>query len=391
MLKQYLVKDKYSLLILLVSFVVSSYTLDCLYMLPGLGWLFVNKQLLLFKGNKVDNDFLLLAFTIITYSALAIMNNNIAMKTVITRSLPAVFFYVVGFNLVRKNRNATYWYVFLLFVASFTALSNIYVGLMDSVKHGFITPERMFGDDSDDFSQSTSLISTELIPIISCIGLYFDNPSMIAYKRLRWFGIILAIFGELCAVHYVSRAGILMLGISALVGLIYRSGFNRKTVFFILATIIAFVLFLQSDAYMVFELKNETGGDITTGNGRDERMLYWLGRVVESPMGIPNWLNTYYISAWAHNFWIDFAKECGWIPGIALVIFSLKNLYYVLKIAFIQKINKSVAHLVLLLGIAFFLALFTEPTMQGAPLLMFTYFIFCGIVKSIYKYGEESK
>ena len=148
---------------------------------------------------------------------------------------------------------------------------------------------------------------------------------------------------------------------------------------------------MQTDAYAVFELKNEMGGDLATGNGRDERMLYWLNRIIENPIGIVNWQNQYTQYSWAHNFWIDFTKECGIIPGIALVFFSLRNLYYVARIVFNRDINKSVAHLVLLLGIAYFLTLFTEPTMQGAPLLMFSYLFFCGIVRSIYKNGKGIK
>ena len=145
---------------------------------------------------------------------------------------------------------------------------------------------------------------------------------------------------------------------------------------------------MHSDAYTAFQLKNEIGGDITTGNGRDVRMLYWLEEILKNPLGVANLNNKFNIFPWAHNFWLDFTKECGLIPGIALVFFSLRNLYYVVRISLRRNMNKSVAQLILLLGIAYFLALFTEPTMQGAPLLMFSYFMFCGALKSIYKLGK---
>lgn len=389
MLKKYLIQNNYSLLILLVSFIISSYMMNYWFMLPCIFLLFLNKQIGFVQKGKIDADLLLLTFTFATYSIIALLNNNTNLTTILTRSTPAVLFFAIGYNLTNKNKDTTYWYFILLLVAFFTSIINIYNGLIDTVQNGFIVPERMFGADKDEFEQTTSLICSEIIPTIACIGLFFDNPSYVNNKKLRWFGIILAILGELCAIHYVSRAGILIMGVSVILGLLYRSKFNLRTISFLIITFAAYLYFLQSDAYAVFELKNETGGDLATGNGRDERMLYWLGRIMESPLGIADWKNQYSLHSWAHNFWLDFTKECGLIPGIALVYFSLRNLYFVARIALRRKMNKSVAQLVLLLGIAYFLTLFTEPTMQGAPLLMYSYLFFCGITKSIYKNGEK--
>ena len=389
MLKKYFTQNNYSLLILLVSFIISSYMMNYWFMLPSIFLLFLNKQIGFVQKGKIDADLLLLTFTFASYSIIALSNNNTNLTTIVTRSTPAVLFFAIGYNLANKNKEATYWYFILLLTAFFTSIVNIYNGFIDTMQNGFIVPERMFGVYKDEFAQTTSLICSELIPTIALIGLFFDNPSYVNNKKLRWFGIILAILGELCAIHYVSRAGILIMGISVILGLLYRSKFNIRTNFFIIVTLLAYLYFLQSDAYAVFELKNETGGDLATGNGRDVRMLYWLGRIKESPFGVENWINQYSLHSWAHNFWLDFTKECGWIPGIALVFFSLRNLYYIARIALRRKMNKSVTQLVLLLGIAYFLTLFTEPTMQGAPLLMFSYLFFCGITKSIYKNGEK--
>lgn len=388
MLKKYLTQDKNSLLILLVSFIISSY-MNYWFMLPSIFLLFLNKQIGFVQKGKIDTDLLLLTFTFATYSIIALLNNNTNLTTIVTRSIPAVLFFAIGYNLTNKNKEATYWYFILLLTASFTSIVNIYNGFIDTMQNGFIVPERMFGADRDEFAHTTSLICSELIPIIALVGLFFDNSGYVNNKKLRWFGIILAILGELCAIHYVSRAGILIMGISVILGLLYRSKFNIKTIFFIIVTLLVYLYFVQSDAYAVFELKNETGGDLATGNGRDVRMLYWLEEISKSPMGITGWQYRYNVYSWAHNFWLDFTKECGWIPGIALIFFSLRNLYYIVRIALRRKMNKSVAQLVLLLGIAYFLTLFTEPTMQGAPLLMFSYLFFCGITKSIYKNGEK--
>lgn len=389
MLKKYLAKNNNSLLILLVSFIISSYMMNYWFMLPGLGLLMLNKQVKINSAGKIDNDFMLLSFAFITYSTFAFINNNINLTTIVTLSLPAVLFFAVGFNLASKNKNANYWYLTLLLAAFFTSFINIYNSLLDTAQNGFIVPERMFGDNKEDFELTTSLICSELIPTIACIGLFFDKPNFIDNKRLRKFAIVLGLLAGLCAIHYVSRAGILIMVLSVIIGLLYRFKFNSRTIFFIVVTLVAYLYFLQSDAYSVFELKNETGGDLATGNGRDERMQYWFDRIKDSPFGVENWANQYSLHGWAHNFWLDFTKECGWIPGLALVFFSLRNLYFVACIAFRRKINKSVSHLVLLLGIAYFLTLFTEPTMQGTPLLMFSYLFFCGITKSIYKNGEK--
>ncbi len=389
MLKKYLRQNNYSLLILLVSFIISSYTMNYWFMLPCIFLLFLNKQIDFVQKGKIDADLLLLTFTFASYSIIALLNNNTNLTTIVTRSIPAVLFFAIGHNLASKNRDTTYWYFILLLTAFFTSIINIYNGLIDTIQNGFIAPERMFGADKDEFAQTTSLICSELIPTIACIGLFFDKPSMINNKSLRWIGVIFAILGELCAIHYVSRAGMLIMVLSIVIALLYRMKFNFKSILFLIISLVAFLFFLQSDAYAVFELKNETGGSLATGNGRDVRMLYWLEEISKSPMGITGWQYRYNVYSWAHNFWLDFTKECGWIPGIALVFFSLRNLYYIARIALRRKMNKSVVQLVLLLGIAYFLTLFTEPTMQGAPLLMFSYLFFCGIIKGIYKNGEK--
>ena len=336
MIKKYLTQNNYSLLVLFVSFIISSYMMNYWFMLPGVILLLLNNQATLVQKGKIDTDLLLLLFTFTTYSIIALINNNINLTTIVTRSVPAVLFFAIGYNFTSKNRDTTFWYFILLLTAFFTSIINIYNGLIDTAQNGFIAPERMFGADKEEFAQTTSLICSELIPTIALIGLFFDKPTMINDKKLRWFGIGLAILGELCAIHYVSRAGILIMALSIIMSFLYRSKFNFRTLFFLIITIVAYIYFLQSDAYAVFELKNETGGDLATGNGRDVRMLYWLEEISKSPMGITGWQYRYNVYSWAHNFWLDFTKECGWIPGIALALFSLRNIYYNVNIAFMR-------------------------------------------------------
>lgn len=383
MLRNYLFKNRGVLLILLATFVAGT--------LYSTHIIFVGIAILFFTGNfsfnskkNIDTDFALLVFIMLSYCLFASANNNVSFAMFSLRAIPSIALFSLGCNLVKRNENYEYWYAVLLVTAFLTGIANIYFGIDDTIKNGFIVPERMFGVDKDEFEHTTSLIASQLIPTIACVGLLYDTPS-IANKKLRWSAIFIGLIGTLCAMHYVSRAGILIMVLSVFISLLFRSRFNSRTIFFIIATIVAYIIFMQSDAYAAFELKNEIGGDISTGNGRDERMLYWLNRVMYNPMGIVNWANEYTLYPWAHNFWLDFTKECGIIPGLALVIFSIRNLYFVVRIALTSRVNKSVAHLILLLGIAYFLTLFTEPTMQGAPLLMFSYFMFCGAVKSIYK------
>ena len=385
MIKKFLLQNNYLLLILFTTFIISNYTNLPILVLPvSIIICFLTKKSKIIINGKIDSDLALLTFVFLSYILFALFNNNATIVTCILRCVPSIILFAIGYNLTQKNKDNNYIYFILLLTVSLTGIINIYYGLIDTIENGFIVPERMFGDDRDDFEFSTSLITSQVIRTIACVGLFFDNPSYIDNKRLRWFGIILAILGELCAMHYVSRAGILIMALSVIISLLYRFEFNFRTIFFILVTLFVYFYFLQSDAYAAFELKNEVGGDISTGNGRDVRMQYWLEEIRENPLGIANWKERYNQYSWAHNFWIDFTKECGWIPGFALVLFSLRNLYYIICIAFGDKVNKSIAQLILLLGISYTLTLFTEPTMQGTPLLMFSYFMFCGIVKGTY-------
>lgn len=384
MIKKFLLKDHYALLVLLFSFIISGLYTPWLIII-GIFILYLNGNIKFGKKGLIDSDFILLTFVFFSYFLFAYVNNNINIPTAILRTLPSIMLYLLGYNLIRKNQDVNYWYFLLITIALSAGVTSIYYSIDDTIRNGFIVPERMFGQDAEEFEHTTSLIASQLIPTIACIGLIFDNPCMIDNKSFKWFGIFFAILGVVGALHYVSRAGMIIIVLCIILSIIYRSKFNLKTFLFIILTIFTFLLFMQTDAYIAFQLKNETGGDITTGNGRDVRMLYWLEEILKNPLGVSNWNNKFNIYPWAHNFWLDFTKECGWIPGFALILFSLRNLYYIMVISFRCKKNKSVAHLILLLGIGYFLTLFTEPTMQGALLLMFNYFMFCGAVKRIYK------
>ena len=188
-----------------------------------------------------------------------------------------------------------------------------------------------------------------------------------------------------CALHFVSRTAIVVAFVSVYIGAIY-SFFSKETkgYWIYILIIVVFSLFLKSGFWDMMELKNKTT-ELMTGNGRLERMAYWMDEEgnIDSFYGVSDYNNKEY--KYAHNFWLDFIKLSGWMPGIALVLFSLLSLrdtWLVYKNKFISNNVKLVA---VSMTMAIILSFSVEPVFEGSPHSIYAYFILCGIMSALVK------
>lgn len=95
-------------------------------------------------------------------------------------------------------------------------------------------------------------------------------------------------------------------------------------------------------------------------------------------------------SNYAHNFFLDIAKEAGIIPFILYSIFYFGCILDVIKILKKGTIDISYKILVLSLLIGFTIAFFTEPLMQGQPILFSIFAFLTASVSTMTKqYGRR--
>lgn len=83
---------------------------------------------------------------------------------------------------------------------------------------------------------------------------------------------------------------------------------------------------------------------------------------------------------YAHNLWVDVAKEAGVIPFIFFVCFALLSIKEGIKLLVDKKMQvfDKIFFICTLLGL--FMVFFTEPIMQGSPI---TFTIFCFVVGGV--------
>lgn len=83
---------------------------------------------------------------------------------------------------------------------------------------------------------------------------------------------------------------------------------------------------------------------------------------------------------YAHNLWLDIAKETGIIPFIFYIAFSFISLVIIVRVYRDAQIDIGYKYVIVPVMLAFILAFFTEPIMQGSPI---SFSLFCFVVGGI--------
>lgn len=297
--------------------------------------------------------------------------------------VPSCMLFMIGRSVVLCRQEDSYYVGLFLAIGLCTGFYNIVVSISDMFRVGIFNID-VYADWRslrDDGFRTSSLIVADLEALISCFALYFVSSINVRLRTINKLGWVLALVAFVCALHFVSRTSVVIAIVSVLCGLIFmRSNKQRNTIWIFLGLLVAVYLFFNSGFWEMMSYKNEFG-ETLTGNGRTYRQLYWLGEVMKNPFGVANYRNQDVF--YAHNFWIDFAKDAGWIPGICLLWFSILNLKDAFGVIKSKKISSNVRMIVASMTAAFTLGFSVEPIFGGADNSMLAYFLFCGMVSSL--------
>lgn len=329
---------------------------------------------------KIPGAVGILAIIFVLFYINSQLTGFVTTANVIWYAIPSILGIIIGYNTFITKSNTSYYNLFdLLYVLAFSlAILNIFITVIDIYQIGLINPGRKLSILSgDDEVQTITSRTIELSLAISGISMLFFRNSA-AQKNIVNLYIITGVLAELCTLHYVSRTGIAILLVSIIIGLIYRYKLSLKFLLILLTLIAVTITFIaDSELYEVFAAREQYDNNIYDAGGRTERWAIGFDLLMN------NWYG-YQSSTWyAHNFWLDFGRDGGFIPFILLAIFSLYILYTSLRIQGKTFIPDYVRYNILLFSIIFFIAFFTEPVHTGTQISMYYYFIFCGIVLKI--------
>lgn len=295
------------------------------------------------------------------------------------------FMYLIGVEF-GKNIQSGRQLTFLLLLCSIAmALPHIGITFWDIRVSGLINPLRhlQLFDEEDQLATTARVI--ELSLCIGGIAYLFQPTIMKTDKRMKWFMVVVSIIAELCAIHYLSRTGILLFGGSLVLGFFfYRFNPRPETFLIIFALFVAIYIFWDymqgSELVSLYEEREVAEDtDLASGGGRFSRWAMGLEGLFLYPFG--DYVRVYD----CHNLWLDYGRCYGLFPFLLLSFFSLGNIRYSITIVRDRKIEKNLRFCILLVTTIFFLGCLTECIHVGMPFYLYLYCMFCGVVKSLKK------
>lgn len=220
-------------------------------------------------------------------------------------------------------------------------------------------------------------------------------------KKMKILGIFTGIFGIYGSINNASRT-ILVLVIFifficlffnlylkyGLLGVI-RAGVIMSVLIFLAIVVVRFNLFGIQEWYTKTPLGRRMQGELVEAdllkNSRWTYAKQILEMILDYPLGkIPS-------EHYAHNFWIDIAKETGILPFVfygLFIISSLKNVFIYIRKNYLKKERIIFIGSLIFISVVIF---FIEPIMQASPLTFGIYCFLIGGVLSLSKIQKNSK
>lgn len=334
--------------------------------------------------------FILLAAALFTFLLFGYLNGNITIQMVIFFSFSSICFFYIGSYLVDHSRSeAEIIYVFALVIIAM-ALPHIIVTIQDIFTVGLVNPDRILTSiaDGGDGQRSVTQRTVEISLCIGSIAFFFAKPKSNLGVRTKKILVIVACICEICALHYVSRTGIAILCIGLLIGFLFSWGISIRSCALLLVLFIGYHYVQNSELYDVFAARDTDYSNVSNVGLRTVRWEWGLKEIKENPFGSTTYM--YALHSLAHNFWIDYGKISGYIPFVLLILLSIRNLFQSIIIG-LRRIG-ILSYFAVVYTPIFIATLMTEPVHEGAPLYMFVYFMYIGMINRIYfKYKKHSK
>ena len=376
------IQDKILIFFILLSFIdYGAYGYYCL--LPGILYL-------TFKTTAnyrffIDNKLLSLLFFGIFYSIGFLFNNEFRYNPVLLTTINFPFLYLCGKYIGLKNTQQNLIKILWLFALGIGLISLLSIYL-DIQKNGFFSIDRnipLIGIQSE-YIAATG-ISARLVLLNAFFCVIF-SPKRIKY---HWIYFTISIFSLIGCLRLQSRTSFVIIAILLIYMIIKNWKTYKTTHKLIIISIILLLIYItiwaftQSDNLAIID--RFSGEDTESGGGRLDLLSYYISKIPSYPFGgIPQVVghNVFYSSPYAHNFWIDIFRLSGWIPGILMIIFSIrfiKELFHFNK----RKFDKQIKYVTTLLSITLLIQFCGEPILEGIYMLFAYFCLLFGIINAL--------
>ena len=364
----------------------------CVFFSPLFSSLIMGGALLFFllyvvNGNtSIDGESFLLILAFFSFGSILIYQG----QTVLWASyysVTSILMFFIGRYYLSNYYHEDILLLLLFFIAIVLAAPHIFVTIEDIYKFGLINPTRelkIFGDET--IGRAITQRTIELSLCTLGFTMFFYMPEDKFQRRIRNCFIVIAVLSLLCFVHYVSRTGIAITLMALSVGLFFSgtSRGNYRSVIALLLLLVTIVVLAHNQLSGIFDIyaaREIEGSSISNAGGRTGQWKEVFISIFAYPLGHSS-------STFAHNMWLDIGKVAGIIPFSLLALFSLSSLIRSFKIAKNRCYPRLIRMLVLSCSLCFLLSCYTECIHEGAPLYMFFYCMFCGMVNYVYHHPK---
>ena len=342
--------------------------------------LLINRKFII----RIDKMWLLLAVTGITYAVIYQYNmGTMGLATIMTRIISPLLLYLVGLNTVcyMSSKIKTYW-----LIISFASFAHCFA---NTIKNRSINILSIEGRMLSDIYGGEITATLQNLGFIFVCGLLFYACFVERKKYIRIAIIAAVICSAIGSVLTASRTVLYFIVVCFCFSLILflKLNSNKRKKTNILAMIIFAVIVMISavwvnafginDRLMSTALGIRLNVNGTSGvfdNLRWEYARSIIEMIPLYPMGnIP-------YPHYAHNFWLDVAKETGIIPFVGYVLFYVISVVHIVRSIKNKVFDDEMKQFLIPFLLAFSVALFTEPIMQGTPFIFSLFALYVGMI-----------
>lgn len=220
-------------------------------------------------------------------------------------------------------------------------------------------------------------------------------------KWLKILGVIMALGGVYSSVENASRTmiyvTIIVFFATLFCYLYFKYGFGNAVVRFAMVAIsvvIVVAIILWADLFGVREMVAETALGRRTANASVSSSisdnLRWMYASDILKLLPQNLMGDIQYDHYAHNLWVDIAKEAGIIPFILYIVFVVCAFCFLFRFVGNKIYTNEEKVLIIPVMLSLLMVFFTEPIMIGSPLTFSLFCFLAGGVESLSLYQADN-
>lgn len=298
--------------------------------------------------------------------------------------------YIIGYSLAtrfKSYKSDTLLIVLLCFCIALPAIYYNFVDFQDT--KALINSKRIITFGNDGPRRNATGYGMMLSLALTMTGAVFLNARNRFEKSLKISQTIFAILAIFCTVRLVNRTGLIIAGTSVVIALLFQ-GLPRKNIFKIIISVIFIIIALSiintysnwiTDAITFYDKRDHGVGSVDTYGGRSVRWLASLYQIAEYPLGSTKLMVRGY--HYAHNLWLDAGIKGGVLSMLLLIIITIRFIITFFGVYRQKKLSIYEKNTFLLISIGLMLQSFTEPVIEGMPVLFWIWIFYFGMLDSL--------